>query len=81
MNARLVFCLAMGVFTTFLGFSMLLKGCNAATRTVRPQPSNFSATSEVIEIDARTGETVRQRNITVSTTLAPPPAPESPARN
>ena len=33
MNARLVFCLAMGVFTTFLGFSMLLKGCNAATRT------------------------------------------------
>lgn len=77
MNARLIFCLAMGLFTTFLGFSMLLKGCRSASPNVPAPRANFSATSEVIEVNPRTGETVRQRNITVSTTLAQPPAPET----
>lgn len=81
MNLRLLFCIAMGVFTAHLGVFMLIGEFKPKPRFVpRPKP-NFSAVAQQL-VDAETGEKVVYREITVSTKFAPAPAtppPEKPA--
>jgi hypothetical protein len=81
MNLRLLFCIAMGVFTAHLGVIMLL----AQFRPKPPPPPkpNFTSKSTVF-VDPKTGEKTIYREITVSTKFAPStstPPPVAPQVN
>ena len=75
MNFRLVFCVAMGVFTTFIGFVMLLGHFRAQPDFELPPKPNFSAVVEEA-VDEGTGEAVTHREFTVTTKLTERPAVE-----
>ncbi len=69
MNFRLLFCIAMGVFTTFIGFVMLLGHFRAQPEIELPPKPNFSAVAEEV-VEEGTGEKVTYREFTVTTKLA-----------
>lgn len=71
MNSRLILCIAMGVFTTYVGLVMLLGHFRAKPGFTPPQKPNFTARVEEA-VDAETGEKIVLRQITVSTKLAEP---------
>ncbi|MEP6671013.1 MAG: hypothetical protein ABJF10_17770 [Chthoniobacter sp.] len=80
MNFRLLLCIAMGVFVTYLGVFMLIGQFRRKPYVPKPRP-NFSAKATVV-VNAETGEKTIYREITVSTKFAPAPAtppPSSPA--
>lgn len=80
MNLRLILCIGMGVFTTYMGLVMLLGHFRAKPGFTPPQKPNFTARFEEA-VDAETGEKIVLRQITVSTKLAEPgrvPAPSPP---
>jgi hypothetical protein len=71
MNFRLLLCLAMGMFTTYMGLVMLVGHFRAKPGGAPPPKPNFSARVEE-SVDAETGEKIVHRQITVSTKLAEP---------
>jgi hypothetical protein len=80
MNARLFFCIALGVFTAHIGVFMLLSHLRPGPKRVLPPAPNFSAKAATV-VDPETGEKTTYREITVSTKLAPrspQPPPETP---
>ena len=80
MNFRLFMCLALGVFTTFLGIVMLVGNLRRPARVTPPPKPNFSAKATTV-VNAETGERTIYREITITTKLAPGPAnplPEKP---
>ena len=80
MNFRLLMCIGLGVFTTYLGIVMLVASMRQPPPVVLPPKPNFS-TKETMVVDAETGEKTIYREITVTTKLAPGPAappPENP---
>jgi hypothetical protein len=79
MNLRLLACLGMGVFTTYMGLVMLIGHFRTPPRTEMPLPENFSARSEAV-VDPVTGERTTYREITVSTNLGDPWRVQRPAK-
>ncbi len=80
MNLRLLLCIALGLFTTYIGVVMLLQQLRPQARSPLPPKPNFSARSATF-VDPETGEKTIHREITVSTKLAPtagPPTPQEP---
>ena len=80
MNLRLLMCIGLGLFTTYLGIVMLVASLRRPPPMVLPPPPNFSA-RETAVVDAETGGKTIYREITVSTKLAPgaaTPPPEKP---
>lgn len=77
MNLRLLLCIAMGVFTTYLGIVMLVASLRRPAPLTLPPKPNFSA-KETTVVDAGTGERTIYREITVSTKLAPGPVAAPP---
>lgn len=69
MNARLILCIVMGVFTAHLAVFMLLAQFRPKPKLVVPQPPTFKSVAETV-IDEATGEKTTYREITVSTQLA-----------
>lgn len=78
-NLRLIFCIAMGLFTTALGVLMLVNNLRRDPPRTRPEKPNFSARSATV-VDPETGEKTPYREITVSTKFAPAPATPPPER-
>ncbi len=72
MNLRLLFCIAMGMFTTALGVVMLVSNLRREPPGAPPPKPNFSARATTV-MDPETGEKTTYREITVSTILAPGP--------
>lgn len=79
MNLRLLFCIAMGLFTTALGLFMLVSNLRREPPAAPPPKPNFSARATTV-IDPETGEQTTYREITVSTKLAPGPATPPPGK-
>ena len=77
MNLRLFMCIAMGVFTTYLGIVMLAASLRRPPPFTPPPKPNFSA-KELAVVNAETGEKTIYREITVSTKLAPGPVAAPP---
>lgn len=80
MNFRLVLCVAMGIFTTYLGVVMLIAALRRTPEPPPPPKPNFSAKATTL-VDSDTGEKTTYREITVSTKFVPAPAtppPEQP---
>ena len=80
MNLRLLLCIGLGLFTTYLGIFMLVGSMRQRPRPTPPPKPNFSA-KETTVVDAETGEKTVYREITVTTKLAPAqatPPPEKP---
>ena len=80
MNFRLLLCIGLGLFTTYVGVVMLVASMRRPQRIAPPPKPNFSA-RETVVMDADTGERTSYREITVSTKLAPgaaTPPPEKP---
>ena len=80
MNFRLVLCVALGLFTTYIGVFMLVRQLRPALRAPQPPKPNFSAQATTVT-DAETGEKITYREITVTTKFAPSPVippPEKP---
>ena len=73
MNFRLVLCIALGLFTTYIGVFMLVRQLRPAPRAPLPPKPNFSAQATTVT-DAETGEKITYREITVTTKFAPGPA-------
>ncbi|MES2570372.1 MAG: hypothetical protein V4710_10015 [Verrucomicrobiota bacterium] len=69
MNLRLLACIGMGVFTTYMGLVMLLGHFRTPPRGVLPPKPNFSARAQQT-VDTVTGEKITVREFTVSTKLA-----------
>ena len=78
MNLRLILCVSMGVFTTYMGLVMLLGNFRAKPGFTPPLKPNFTARVEE-SVDAETGEKIVLRQITVSTKLAEPGLAPGPA--
>ncbi len=79
MNFRLLMCIALGVFTTYLGIVMLVASLRRPQPVTPPPKPNFSA-KETTVVDAGTGEKTIYREITVSTKFAPAPAKPPPEK-
>ena len=80
MNFRLLVCIGLGLFTTYVGVVMLVASMRRPQRLAPPPKPNFSA-RETAVVDAETGEKTIYREITVSTKLVPgaaTPPPEKP---
>ena len=71
MNLRLIFCVGMGVFTTYMGLLMLVWHFQAKPKYELPPKPNFTARSQEV-VDPKTGEKTIYREITVTTKLAEP---------
>jgi len=72
MNARLIACIAMGVFVMHIGVIMLLTHLRPQPK-LKPLPKpNFIVRTEVVIVDPATGEKTIEREITVTTKLAEP---------
>ncbi len=71
MNIRLIFCILMGVFTTYMGIAMLFSHFHAVPPSAPVFKPNFTTRSQAVA-DPVTGETVIHREITVTTKLADP---------
>ncbi len=79
MNLRLLVCIGMGLFTTYMGLVMLIARFRQPPPLALPPKPNFSAVSQQI-LDPVTGEKAEYREITVTTRLAngaPAPGVES----
>ena len=72
MDIRLIFCIAMGAFVTYVGVIMLITQFQRKPYVPPPKP-NFSSRSTTY-VDPQTGEKTTVREITVSTKFAPTPA-------
>ena len=72
MNLRLIFCIGMGLFTTFLGIVMLLNNLHREPPHPPRSKRNFSA-REAAMFDPESGEKTTYREITVATKFAPGP--------
>lgn len=72
MNARLLACIAMGVFTAHIGIIMLLAHLRPKVRVEPPLPRNFKSSAEIVAVDPVTGTKTVERQITVTTKLADP---------
>lgn len=79
MNLRLLFCIAMGLFTTALGVVMLVNSLRREPPSEPPSKPNFSVRAATV-IDPETGEKTTYREITVTTKFAPSPAATPPER-
>ena len=79
MNLRLLMCIGLGLFTTYLGIVMLVGSMRQHPRPALPPKPNFSA-RETTVVDAETGEKTVYREITVTTKLAPGPATPPPEK-
>ena len=79
MNFRLLFCIAMGLFTTSLGVLMLVSNLRREPPVAPPPKPNFSAKAATL-IDPETGEKTTYREITVTTKFAPGPATPPPEK-
>ena len=79
MNFRLLMCIALGVFTTYLGIVMLVASLRRPPPFMPPPKPNFSA-QETTVVDVATGEKTIHREITVTTKLAPGPATPPPEK-
>ena len=79
MNLRLLMCIALGVFTTYLGIVMLVASLRRPPPAVLPPKPNFSA-KETTVVDAETGEKTIYREITVTTKLGLGPATPPPEK-
>jgi hypothetical protein len=73
MNLRLLFCVGMGLFTTYLGLVMLWTRFEPTPKSAPPLKRNFSAHAE-LSVDALTGEKELHREITVTTQLVGEPS-------
>ncbi len=79
MNFRLLLCIGLGLFTTYLGIVMLVGSMRQRPRPALPPKPNFSA-RETTVVDAETGGKTVYREITVTTKLAPGPATPPPEK-
>ncbi len=79
MNLRLLMCIGLGLFTTYLGIFMLVGSMRQRPRAAPPPKPNFSA-RETTVVDAETGKKTVYREITVTTKLAPGPATPPPEK-
>ena len=79
MNFRLLMCIGLGVFTTYLGIVMLVASLRRPPPMVLPPKPNFSA-KETTVVDAETGEKTIYREITVTTKLGAGPAVQPPEK-
>ena len=79
MNFRLLMCIGLGVFTTYVGIVMLVASMRRPQRIAPPPKPNFSA-RETTVVDAETGEKTIYREITVTTKLAPGPVTPPPEK-
>ena len=78
-NARLIFCIALGVFTAHMGVVMLLSHLHPQPK-VTPRPKdNFSLRSAGYT-DSATGDKMVYREFTVSTKFAPADSTPVPAK-
>ena len=78
MNFRLLLCIAMGVFVTYIGVVMLIAQFRRQPYVPPPKP-NFTARSTMV-VDPKTGEKTIYREITVSTKFADVPNTPAPAK-
>ncbi len=76
MDFRLILCIAMGAFVTYIGVVMLITQFQRKPYVPPPKP-NFTSRSTTV-IDPNTGEKTIYREITVSTKFAPTPATPPP---
>ena len=79
MNFRLLMCIGLGLFTTYLGIVMLVGSMRQRPRFTPPPKPNFSA-RETTVVDAATGEKTVYREITVTTKLASGPVTPPPEK-
>ena len=73
MNLRLLLCIGMGVLVVHIGVVMILAQLRARSQPKPFKPNFF--TKETRSFDPETGETTVQREITVSTRIAPRETP------
>jgi hypothetical protein len=78
-NFRLLLCIAMGVFTTYLGVVMLIAALRRTPEPPPPPKPNFSAKAATVT-DPETGEKTTYREINVTTKFAPSPATPPPEK-
>lgn len=79
MDFRLILCIGMGAFVTYIGVVMLITQFQRKPYVPPPKP-NFISRSTMV-VDPQTGEKTIYREITVSTKFAPAaatPPPMSP---
>lgn len=79
MNLRLIFCIAMGVFTAHIGVFMLIAQFKPKPKLTPPPKPNFFARATTV-VNAETGEKTVFREITVSTKFAPAPSTPPPEK-
>ncbi|EDY19780.1 hypothetical protein CfE428DRAFT_2956 [Chthoniobacter flavus Ellin428] len=77
MDIRLIFCIGMGAFVTYIGVVMLITQFQRKPYIPPPKP-NFTSRATTV-IDPKTGEKTTYREITVSTKFTsteatPPPS-------
>jgi hypothetical protein len=82
-NARLLFCIAMGVFVAHLAVFMIYVRVTMRIEPAPPTPKPTFKFAEEVVADPKTGTKIVNREFTVTTRLAPPGTykgrPESPA--
>ena len=78
MDIRLVFCIAMGGFVTYIGVVMLITQFQRKPYIPPPKP-NFTSRATTV-IDPKTGEKTTYREITVSTKFTPTEATPPPSQ-
>lgn len=72
MNARIFFCIAMGVFVAHMAVFMIYVRVTMNPQPAPPKPKpNFKFAEEIVR-ESRTGAKIVNREFTVSTRLAPP---------
>ena len=77
MNAKIVLCIAMGVFVAHLAVAMIIFRLRFdAHPPVPPPPPNFHVAEEIV-VDPQTGEKIINREFRVSTKLASPVVEQS----
>jgi hypothetical protein len=78
MNARLLFCIVLGVFTAHLGVVMLLSHLRPQPKSVPRPKDNFSVKGAAFT-DSQTGEKMVYREFTISTRFTPSEPTPQPA--
>jgi hypothetical protein len=76
MDFRLILCIGMGAFVTYIGVVMLVTQFQRKPYVPPPKP-NFTSRSTAV-VDPKTGEKTIYREITVSTKFSPTPATPPP---
>ena len=78
MDLRLILCIGMGAFVTYIGVVMLVTQFQRKPYVPPPKPNFISRSTTVV--DPKTGEKTIYREITVSTKFAPTPATPPPVQ-